>query len=235
MSLGQSSSKWLALAALVAPLAVASPGNRPAWAKSTPAASRPLLEPVIKTPRPPSPSPTAAPIPPGIQSLLKPKVYQRAMAREVMSHASLDSVRDGLKRYSYYTVMLAHVDLRRAHRLLTDYHVYAKIIPYVDRADFNPKTQVLWVEGGIWKFRLSSWVRFQDVSERWIRYEIVGGHFRGLKGNIYFEPKDEKGTLVYLDGALEGTNWPPTFVIEQGAQIVFGFTGKRMRSYMEHD
>lgn len=155
------------------------------------------------------------------------------MSREVMSHASLDTVSGDLERYSYYTVMLAHTDARHARRILTDYRLYPKFIPYIDRADFNPKTQILWVEGGIWKWRLSSRVHFAQVSDRWIRYEIVGGHFQGLKGNIYFEPKDENGTLIYMDGVLEGTRFPPSFVITQGAQIVFGFTGKRMRSYME--
>jgi hypothetical protein len=76
-------------------------------------------------------------------------------------------------------------------------------------------------------------VRFEEMSPEWIRYRIVDGHFEGLEGDIYFESVPERGTAVYFHGAKMGKDWPPAFVIETGAEIVFGFTAKRMRSYVE--
>jgi hypothetical protein len=173
---------------------------------------------------------------PEIKALLKPVVHKRALEeREVMASASLDGVpgSDSLKRYSFYTVVLIRSGLAPTRAVLTDYKIYKEIISYIDRADFDPATQTLHVEGGIWKFRLASWVRFEERSERWIRYKIVRGHFAGLEGDMLFEPAGEKGTLVLMRGEQTGTSWPPAFVLERGAEIVFGFTAGRMRSYVE--
>ena len=76
-------------------------------------------------------------------------------------------------------------------------------------------------------------MRFEERGDRWIHYEIVGGHFTGLSGDIFFESWGEKGTAVYFGGEQQGAEFPPKFVIERGAEIVFGFTAKRMRSYIE--
>jgi hypothetical protein len=153
--------------------------------------------------------------------------------RDVLTRAHLEDEPGGGEQYSYHAAMLVHAGLDRTRRILTDYQLYSKIIPYVDRTDFSPATRILNVEGGIWKFRLHSLVRFEERGSRWVRYRIVGGHFTGLEGDIYFEPLGEKGTLVYFDGAQRAKDFPPKFVIERGAEIVFGFTAKRMRSYVE--
>lgn len=175
-----------------------------------------------------------------ISQLLKPAVWNEVIQeREIMTHASLDDLKDdpkkkGVKKYSFYAAMLSHTGLAETRRILTDYKLYAKMIPYVSRADFSEKTRILEIAGGIWKFQLASSVRFEEKGERWISYRIVRGHFRGLEGNIHFQPHEKKGTAVYIDGALEGRDWPPRFVIERGAEIVFGFTARRMRSYLEN-
>jgi hypothetical protein len=154
--------------------------------------------------------------------------------RDVAAHASLEDIpASPQRRYSFYAAMGVHASLERVRAVLTDYRLYAKMISYIDKAEYSPITQVLRLEGGIWKFRLRSDVRFDEKSDRWIHYHIVGGHFRGLSGDMFFEPAGEKGTLVYFNGELRGSDWPPAFVIERGAEIVFGFTAKRMRSYIE--
>jgi hypothetical protein len=98
-------------------------------------------------------------------------------------------------------------------------------------------THLLTLKGGIWKWKLHSILRFEEKSDRWIHYQIVGGHFTGMTGDIFFEPvsgaQSSTGTLVYMRGSQQGTQWPPAFILEQGAQIVFEFTAKRMRSYLE--
>jgi hypothetical protein len=180
----------------------------------------------------------AAKDPPAISDLVKPKILERAVKeREVMTHASLDSIKDApikdLQEYSYYALMLVHANTAETKRILTDYRLYSEMVPYIDKADYHPSTQNLDLEGGIWKFRLRSSVHFHEVGPRWIQYQIVSGHFAGLAGDIFFEDRGDQGTLAMLRGSQKGTHFPPAFVIERGAEIVFGFTAKRMRSYIE--
>jgi hypothetical protein len=183
----------------------------------------------------PSPIPTAASAP-EIRELINPKAYERAIReREIMTHATLDDLPGAgdFKKYAFYSAMLVHSSVTRAREVLTDYKLYAEMIPYIERAVFNEKLKILDLEGGIWKFKLASKVRFEEKGPRWIRYSIIAGSFTGLSGDILFESSGEKGTLVYIRGEQVGKEWPPAFVITRGAEIVFGFTAKRMRSYLE--
>lgn len=182
----------------------------------------------------PSPVPQTAP---SIPSLLKPEALRRILEdREIISNASLDDIpgdQNELRKYSYYASMLVHSSLSRTRELLTDYRAYARMVPYIDRADFVRPPDLIEIVGGIWKFKLRSRVLFEDRGRNWIHYRIVGGHFSGLEGDLLFESRGEKGTLVYMSGTELGYDWPPKFVITKGAEIVFAFTAKRMRSYVE--
>ena len=178
--------------------------------------------------------------PPVIATLLKPSVLKDVITdRSVMAHASLDDLpvmvsKDvPLKKYSFYSAMLVNASLSETHKILTDYPLYPKLVPYIERADFDVKTKILALQGGIWKYVMRSLVHFEDKGDRWVHFTIVGGHFYGLQGNIFFERFNEKSTLVYLNGEMTGTNWPPTFIIERGAEVGFTFTGRKMRSYIE--
>jgi hypothetical protein len=181
------------------------------------------------------PSPSPSPSLPSISTYLKPQLWKRLTEdKEILVHAALDKVpQENLKNYSFYAAMLVNATLDQARKALTDYRLYAQIIPYIDRADYSSVDHRLKLEGGLWSFKLRSEIQFEEMQDRWIQYKIVAGHFRGLAGNIYFEPLGEKGTVVYFKGEKQGYDWPPTFVIERGAEIVFGFTANRMRSYIE--
>lgn len=169
--------------------------------------------------------------PPPVSTLLRPDLYKKLIDdRDIPTSATLDSDA-GL--YSFYAAMRVGAELPRARRILTNYSLYSEIVPYVDRTVYSPITRRLELEGGIWKFRVHSLVRFDERSERWIHFEIVGGHFKGLAGDMFFESIGEKGTLVYMRGQQAGRQWPPKFIIERGAEIVFGFTANRMRKYLE--
>jgi hypothetical protein len=167
--------------------------------------------------------------PPSIADLIKPELLKRiTQDREVLTSAHLDE-----GHYAFYAAMLVHAGVERTRRILTSYSLYSKLISYVDRTDYSPVTRILDIHGGIWKFQMRSWVKFEEKGDRWVHYHIVGGHFRGLEGDIFFESAGEKGTLVYFNGAQTASSFPPKFVIERGAEIVFGFTAKRMRNYLE--
>jgi hypothetical protein len=173
--------------------------------------------------------------PPAIASLLRPEVYKRVIHdQEVMTHASLDPIKGSkMKHYHYYGAMLAHASVEQTRKVLTDYPTFAKIIPYVDKAEFDAENKSLWIEGGIFNFKIGSRVQFKDKGDRWIGYTITEGSFKGLVGDVFFEALSDKGSLVFLRGDLTAENWPPGFVIERGAEIVFGVAGQKLKSQIE--
>jgi hypothetical protein len=153
--------------------------------------------------------------------------------KEILTHASLDEMHgSNLKKYSFYTAMLVKASLVQCRRVLTDYKLYSQMVPYIDKADYSAKSRILDIEGGIWRFKLHSQVLFEDQNEQTIHYTIIAGHFTGLTGSIYFESLGEKGTAIYLKGEQISQSWPPRFILERGAEIVFGYTATRMRSYI---
>jgi hypothetical protein len=199
----------------------------------TPGAPFPMIIPRSAPSLSPSPSPAADP--PPIATLIKPALWKRMLDdKEIILNASLKPLDDGdWQKYSIYAAMFVGASLGQARQILTDYPLYAKMIPYIEKADYTAATHTLKIEGGIWNFKLRSEIRFEEVTPRWIHFVIINGHFSGMTGDFYFESLGEKGTVVYLGSSQSGTVWPPRFVIERGAEIVFGFTAGRMRSYIE--
>jgi len=174
--------------------------------------------------------------PSSIAPFLLPGMYSRVLGdREIDVHAKLSEPQpgDSLRVYSFYAAMVVGASQKTTRRILTDYPLYSQMIPYVDRTDFHPDSHILEVEGGIWKFKMKSSIFLQEKSERWLLFRVVGGHFKGLEGNVFFLPEGIGKTAVYFAGSQTHQTFPPRFVIERGAEIVFGFTAKRMRSYIE--
>ncbi len=154
-----------------------------------------------------------------------------------MTHASLEEIPGppaGLKRYAFYAAIVVRASMKQTHDAFVDYRLYQKI-PYVDHAHYQPQTGILTVRGGIWKFRLASTIQLKEVSERWVQFEILHGHFRGMKGDLLFESLGEKDTIAFFRGETTGTTWPPAFVIERGAEVVFSFTGRYLKKFIESE
>jgi hypothetical protein len=183
---------------------------------------------------------------PGIADGLKPEVLRRVVEeREVMTHAELLDLPSpkpgdgGAQSYSFYAATLIHAPLERTVQILTNYALYPKMISYVQRADYDANSHILKLVGGLWGFELASDIRFEPkgagvrANAREVAYEFVGGHFAGLKGSMDFAGQGERGTLVVLRGSQVGKSFPPRFLITRGAEIVFGYTAHRMRSYVE--
>jgi hypothetical protein len=176
----------------------------------------------------------ASPQPPALSALLGPVKYQKLLEdRDVLTHASVDDQGGGLSKYSFYGAMQVRNSLVQTRQIMTDYPVYARMVPYVDKVEYQPASRTWNLQGGIFHWKLNSNVFFEERGPAWVHYRIVGGHFTGLQGDLIFESLGEKGTTVYFDGNLLGTKWPPRFIIERGAEIVMSFTGKKMRDFIE--
>lgn len=148
--------------------------------------------------------------------------------REVYAKAKLDG-----KKYDFHTAMQVSASLERTKKILTDYPLYKKLVPLVDRSDYSPATKLLWLEGGVLGYLLSSKILMTDLRLEAMRFEIKEGHFQGLKGEIHLEKLKDRGTLVFMTGWIEGGEFPPKYVIEHGAAFALTYAGRKMRAYIE--
>lgn len=161
---------------------------------------------------------------------VKPALLEKVLReREVVSHAELA---EG-KNYQFFTLSLVRASLKISYDVITDYRIFKQVVPFVRRADFDSEKKILHLEGGIFGYVLKSAIKFVEKSPQWIEYEVVDGHFKTMKGNIMLQTRGETGTLVFLDGALTAKEWPPTFVMERGGEIVLSVSTRKMRDYLE--
>jgi hypothetical protein len=154
--------------------------------------------------------------------------------REVISAAHLsDPGENGTRRYDFSAVMSVNSSVRLAREALTDYPSFQKMIPFVRKSNYDSKTQTLELEGGLWGFTVNSFIRFEEASDKWIKFRVVKGHFTGMTGDIFLEPNERGQTLIYIRGDQVGSEWPPKFIIERGAEMTLTVSGRRMRGLVE--
>ncbi|MBU6376140.1 MAG: hypothetical protein KGQ59_09105 [Bdellovibrionales bacterium] len=151
--------------------------------------------------------------------------------REIYTQARLQS-----QLYSVKNAMVVHASLERTRRILTHFDLFAGLVPYIDRSKYDPMTRQLDVGGGIWKYRLESVLQFTPETPDLWKFRIIRGHFLGMVGALEFRQLKPGHTLVTLEGSIQadpGAKFPPRMIIEQGAQIIFAVTGRRVRSLVE--
>lgn len=183
-----------------------------------------------------------------------PEKIQTKLIREraAWSQAELGAADPaGVRTYRFFSAVVMRAGPTMVRRILSDPTHYSSLIPYVSESrvirSMGPDDGWVSLRGGIFGYELISRVKFEvkpspAPNEASVHYEIKEGHFTGLKGGLWVDtaqahaaknPTD--GTLVWITGSVSGTQWPPALVIERGAEIVFDFTAKRMRSYIEDE
>lgn len=175
----------------------------------------------------------AAPVP-AIEGLLRsheiPASATRGIIeeREVYARARLEG-----RRYTVLNAMLVHAGLARTKEVVTQFDRFAGNIPYIEKSVWNEASRQLVIAGGIWKYQLQATLQFEEKSpSRW-EFRVIQGHFLGMRGALDFETAGPGRTLVVFSGALEADRFPPRWVIERGAEIVFAVTGRRVRNWVE--
>jgi len=181
---------------------------------------------------------------PKINVLLNKKVYKRVVKdRDVMTFADLyrsDEIEKiigkknpNLKDYRFYVAVMVGASIKLTYEMVKKGELYEKLIPFVDSSKMNEKTGILDISGGIWKYKLKARIKFSEQSKTWIQFRVIEGHFLGMTGDIVLEKYGERGTVIYLGGKSRGDQWPPAFVLEEGAPIVLSLSARKMRSYIE--
>ena len=167
---------------------------------------------------------------------VRPDLQERVLRKQdILVSAKLNRVKDSdeLKRYSFSVWMKVRALHETTLRTITRYDLYPKMISYIDRVDFDAASNSAWVEGGLWGFRLRSQIHFQERSKERVDFEVVNGHFKGMRGAFEFEPYGARETVVVCTGSLEGRSWPPTLIMETGAEMVMSYVARRMKRFTE--
>ena len=163
----------------------------------------------------------------------RPCTTKALNSREVMTHAKIDG-----ERYSFYAAMLVHSNVNDTRAVLTNYALYSKLISYVKKAEYNPANHILKISEASWVGPCTrGFVRRARGSVDSLHLRC-GAFHRNERRHVFRTRDGEKrrqSSLVYMGGALSQTKWPPIpkLILEWGAEIVFGFTGHHMRSYIE--
>jgi hypothetical protein len=152
--------------------------------------------------------------------------------QEIYTRCVLGEQKSGERTYQFAVSLLAPARPSLTRETLTDYTVYGRIVPFVSEANYNPRTRILNLRGGIWGFHLNSHILFTPKTENWIEFDVVYGHFKGMRGELIFEPHAEKGTWVFLGGSHTAAEWPPRFVLEKGGEVALSLTARKLRSLL---
>lgn len=127
-------------------------------------------------------------------------------------------------------------------RWLTDGARYPAIVSYITRATPTPREETragwrgYWVEGGIFGYWMRSRVEMREREPGRTEFEVREGHFLGMTGRMTFAAVErDRGveTLTLFESSYSAAVFPPRFVLERGAEIVFGWAGRRMRNWIE--
>lgn len=175
-----------------------------------------------------------------IQSLLKPREYVALVQDdETFITTELNKNPDPpfLEAYQAGAAITTDTPVSITRRILTQYEIYEKLIPFIDHVRVLEDPSQVSLEGGIFGWKMISLIQFQDKDPGWVHFVITQGSFTGMQGDFYFEekPGQKDASLVYFHVQHTAQHFPPRFIMELGAKIILSFTASRMQEYIEEE
>ena len=170
----------------------------------------------------------------GVLSELSPKHAELVKSsRDVVSRVDFVSG-ESLK---FYAAFQTAVSIEATSQVMTRYGDYEKFIPFVSRSRYDADLKELLLEGGVLGWVLSSRLKMTQFRDGKLEFEIIGGHFKGMKGQMVLERTPDYKTLVLFQGSLTDRkmHWPPAWVVENGGKIVFQLSGAKLRELVEEE
>ncbi|MCM0606011.1 MAG: hypothetical protein KA715_07965 [Xanthomonadaceae bacterium] len=170
----------------------------------------------------------------GITEFIEPKDAARVKStREIVSRVDFKKN----EKIKFYATFQTPVSTDQAEQVITRYDNYEKFIPFVTLSRYDARTGSLDLEGGVLGWNLKSTLQVSKIVNGKLSFEIISGHFKGLKGFMMTERTQDYKTLVLIQGELDDKNarWPPVWVVENGGKIVFQISGNKLRSLIEEE
>jgi len=173
-----------------------------------------------------------------IEKLLKPQEYTALVRNDdtlVTTALSKSPDPPFLMTYQAAAAITTEAPVSTTRRILTNYEVYAKLIPFIDRVQLLDDPSQATLEGGIFGWKMTSLIQFQDKDPGWVHFVITRGSFAGMQGDFYFEQKPgrQDASLVYFHVQHTAEKFPPRFIMEFGAGIILSLTASRMQDYVK--
>lgn len=137
----------------------------------------------------------------------------------------------------YYAAFQTPVSVETAGQVMTRYGDYEKFIPFVSRSRYDARTHELELEGGVLGWTMASTLKLSELHEGKLSFEVIRGHFNGMKGKLVLERTKDYKTLVLFRGELthKTMNWPPAWIMEVGGKMVFERAGLKLRQLVEEE
>lgn len=178
------------------------------------------------------------PAPPSrIQSALSSTDYASLLADETLVFTTLRDVPESpdLEIYRAGAAISVDAPVSVTRDILTQYEIYQELIPFIDHVEVLEDPSQVTLEGGIFGWKMISLIQFDDKEPGWVHFTITQGSYKGMQGDFYFEerPGQPSKSLVYFGVNHSAEHFPPRFIMEFGAGIIFWFTANRMQAYIE--
>ena len=164
----------------------------------------------------------------------KEKVYSRIQNREIVVSVRAAPRTSGMKNL----LSIAgggQVDAPCAFVFAAskDFEAFARQTGYVDRAKFDPVTQIL--EARLSAYGLKADIAFKMVAgDSAMTYAVLKGPMTGMKGEFKFIPAGAAKCDVGIDGEFAYDKFPvPQFFLSFGMEVMLQRMAGRLRSYSE--
>lgn len=163
----------------------------------------------------------------------KEEIRAATKSPDFITKARLRDISPDQKKYDFSVLGRFHASLKQTFEALTQFQDYAKFLPLVQESTYRKTEQELDLKGGVWGYYLASTLKLNPQPLQKVEFEVIRGHFLGMKGFLQLEEAAEGYTLALLQGSQEGKTFPPKFLIENGARFALSLMGRRMRSFIE--
>lgn len=172
---------------------------------------------------------------PELKSILKEKSIKRVTDDlDVITNADYLDNDD----YAFVNGVLIRAPMRYARPLIMDFKLYPKMSDAIKKFEYDPKTQLIEIQGEASGLKMHSWVKVNQQYWDEIKYEVVRGDMKGFKIDAYLYEKEGK-TLAVAKGL-----WPQgkkafssvvALLFKPVSEVVIGVATKNFRSYIEEE
>jgi hypothetical protein len=117
------------------------------------------------------------------------------------------------------------------------YEKLKEISHHFRTVEFDAKTRQLFLVTEALGYQARMILKLTPVSEDWrseLQWEVVWGHFKGMKGIVGYERIDERRTEVSIQAIFEAAELPlPKILMGFALEVITQKVAEKMRSYIE--
>lgn len=160
--------------------------------------------------------------------------------REVVVSVKRDTVkRNGEELESFTMIGGGYVTRPKefCYNVSQQYEKLKEVSDHFHTVQYTPTNRQLFVITQALGYQARMILQMQPVSEDWrseLQWEVIWGHFKGMKGLIGFERVDDKRTEVSLNAKYEAKELPlPKILMGFALEVITKKVAEKMRAFIE--